>query len=246
MSPWYEASFGCEYLNLYAHRNLAEARANIGALMKLVPLGKDELLLDLCCGAGRHLLALYEVGFRRLVGLDLSAELLAVASESLAGMGGITLVRADMRYLPFKGCFSTVLSLFTSFGYFDEDQENRAVLTAVCQALRKGGVFVLDYLNREYVISHLVPSDEREVFGRRVHNIRRLTDNGRRVEKVTTVMTETGAQRQFFESVRLYSLTEMQEMFRSEGFSNVNAYGSLAGQSFGPDSERLVLIAEKG
>ncbi|MGQ9554972.1 MAG: class I SAM-dependent methyltransferase [Anaerolineae bacterium] len=246
MMPWYEASFGCEYLNLYAHRDVAEARANIRALTQLLPLSKDEPLLDLCCGAGRHLLALYELGCHRLVGLDLSAELLAVAAESLAGMEGITLVRADMRQLPFAGCFTTVLSLFTSFGYFDKDEENRAALAAVCQALRQRGVFVLDYLNRDYVVSHLVSSDERELSGRRVRNIRRLTDDGRRVEKVTTVVTEAGDRRQFFESVRLYSLAEMQEMLHSEGFANISAYGSLAGQEFGPGSERLILVAEKG
>ena len=260
MMPWYEASFGCEYLELYAHRGIAEARANIGAITALISppktreirrmtlsatIFRDEPLLDLCCGAGRHLLALHELGFRRLVGLDLSAELLAVAAASLAGAEDVALVQGDMRHLPYEGYFATVLSLFTSFGYFDEDTENRAVLATVYRALRAGGVFVLDYINRDHVISHLVPRDEKEIAGRRVRTVRHLTDDGRRVEKTTTVVTDTESTRQFFESVRLYSLAEMREMLLAEGFVNVRAYGSLAGSDFGRDSERLVLVAEK-
>ena len=76
MTQWYEESFGREYLELYAHRDAAEARADIAAILCLLSPPKDEPLLDLCCGACRHVLILREMGFDQIVGLDLSAELL--------------------------------------------------------------------------------------------------------------------------------------------------------------------------
>ncbi|HUT18782.1 MAG TPA: class I SAM-dependent methyltransferase, partial [Anaerolineae bacterium] len=76
MSPWYEDSFGSEYLELYAHRDEEEARSEIEAVVRLLDPPREEPLLDLCCGACRHILVLREMGFTRIVGLDLSEKLL--------------------------------------------------------------------------------------------------------------------------------------------------------------------------
>jgi len=253
MTAWYEKSFGCEYLALYAHRDTAEARADIQAMIKLLSPPKDEPLLDLCCGACRHLLVLREMGFSQLVGLDLSEELLQVAAEHLAdgdaesgeAPNRVRLVRADMRAIPYENYFATVLSLFTSFGYFENDEENRAVLKAVRRSLKPGGKFLMDYMNRDYVVSHLVERDEKVLPDRYVKNVRCLTDDCRRVEKTTTVIAKSGAKHEFNESVRLYSEAEMIEMLKAAGLVPLRSYGSLKGQDFGPESKRLVIVAEK-
>ncbi|MBN1873832.1 MAG: methyltransferase domain-containing protein [Anaerolineae bacterium] len=241
--PWYEASFGQEYLELYAHRNAAEARADVQAVLALIAPAKDTPLLDLCCGAGRHLVILREQGFTQLVGLDLSPDLLRVAAEDTGG--DVPLVRADMRGLPFREHFATVLSLFTSFGYFTEDEENQAVLRMAYRVLRPGGTLLMDYINRDYIIAHLVPEDEKVLSGRHVRNTRRLTGAGRRVEKTTVVTSETGAQRTYRESVRLFSRAEMRAMLQVAGFVTVQEYGALDGRPFSPDTPRLILRAEK-
>lgn len=264
--PWYEDSFGADYLALYAHRDLAEARANARAVLALLSPPRDEPLLDLCCGAGRMLVALRELGFTRLVGLDLSSDLLSVAAADLerAGVaevatvepgqtpppwpddGRVVLVRSDMRCIPYEGYFATVLSIFTSFGYFESDDDNRAVLDAAYRALRPGGAFLMDYLNRDRVVAGLVPDDERRTGEWHVRNQRRITPDGRRVEKTTTVTDGRGRTRRFLESVRMYSEPEMRRMLHDAGFAEARAYGSFAGEPFGPESERLILLARKG
>ena len=255
MNPWYEDSFGCEYLELYAHRDEAEARADIEAIVRLLDPPRDEPLLDLCCGACRHIAVLREMGFRQIVGLDLSAELLEagacrLGSEGLAASRrpcpGVELVQSDMREIPYEGYFATVLSLFTSFGYFESDEENGRVMSEVFRALRPGGRFLIDYLNREYVIATLVERDERTVGDQRIENVRRLTDGCRRVEKTTTVTGIDGTVRRFHESVRMYSRQEMVQMLRAAGFADVVCYGSLGGGTCSESSPRLILIAEKG
>lgn len=254
MTEWYESSFGYDYLELYAHRDEAEARADIQAIIDLLSPPKKEPLLDLCCGACRHLLVLREMGFSQLVGLDLSEELLRVGAERLeqpnagtaSGCAGVRLVRSDMRVIPYENHFTTVLSLFTSFGYFGEDEENQAVLDAVYRCLRPGGRLLMDYLNRDYVVAHLVERDEMDLADRHIQNVRCLTDGCRRVEKTTTVTDRSGKKHEFHESVRMYSQVEMFGMLTSAGFADIYCYGSLTGQACDAESKRLILIAEKG
>ncbi len=248
MIPWYVRSFGRDYLDLYSHRNDAEAQADVEAIINLTNPPKDEPLLDLACGAGRHLLALHNAGFRRLVGLDLSDELLQVAAERLAeaGAGGIELVNADMGHIPYAEYFATVLSLFTSFGYFERDEENKAVFAAVGASMRPGGQFLLDTLNRDWVMAHLVTEEEQKMTGRRLQIERRLTPDGRRVEKTTRVLEPGNQEKTYHESVRLYPPSEIETMLKEEGFTNIRRFGSLEGEPHRPESPRLILVAEKG
>jgi len=141
VNDWFERSFGRDYLALYPHRDNAEARSDVAAIVDLIDPPRDGPLLDLCCGAGRHLLALHEAGFSDLTGIDLSQVLLDVARRQLDAVdgAGIRLVRSDMRQIPFADHFATILSLFTSFGYFSESEEDEAVLRAARGALRPGG-----------------------------------------------------------------------------------------------------------
>ncbi len=243
--PWYENSFGYEYLALYAHRDAAEAHAAVQAIAELVAPPQNQPLLDLCCGAGRHLLSLRQLGFTNLIGLDLSAELLNVAQQSL-NRTQVRLVRADMRDIPFANVFGAVLSLFTSFGYFERDEENQAVLAAVWRSLQPGGVFLIDYLNSTSVIDNLVEHDEKTLPDRHICNVRSLSSDRKRVTKTTTVTTTSGQTRTFYESVRLYPEREMIAMLRDEKFVEIASYGSLDGKSFdAANSKRLILRARK-
>jgi ubiquinone/menaquinone biosynthesis C-methylase UbiE len=251
MIPWYKESFGLAYLDLYAHRDDREAQKDIQTIVKLISPPEDEPLLDLGCGAGRHLCVLRDMGFSQLVGLDLSQELLDVAAKQLAdpGIGDsdsrVQLIQADMRAIPQTDYFATVLSLFTSFGYFERDDENENVLAAVHRALKPGGTFLIDYMNRGHVIAHLVAYDEKVLTDRRIKNTRCLTADSRRVEKTTLVIRD-GVEHQFHESVRLYSADEMVDMLEAVGFESIQRYGSLDGEEFTPTSPRLVIVARKG
>jgi len=248
MIPWYVHSFGRDYAELYAHRDDDEAEADVRALIALIAPKKQDPLLDLGCGTGRHLVALQRAGFQTLVGLDLSSDLLAIAAERLRPIASESarLIRVDMRNIPYESYFATVLSLFTSFGYFEQDEANMAVLRAVERALRPGGQLLLDHLNRAHVRANLVPSETQELDGRHLHFRRGVTTDGRRVKKTTRVVEQDGTVKVFHESVRMYTLDEMEEMLSKAGFLNVRSYGSLLGDAYSLESPRLVLVAEKG
>lgn len=245
---WYERSFGPDYLALYPHRDDAEAERDVASLVALIDPPTDQPLLDLGCGAGRHILSLHQRGFTQLVGIDLSSDLLDVARARLheAGADSVELLRTDMREIPFHSRFGTIISMFTSFGYFDSTGEDARMLAAVHNALCPGGTFLLDTLGRQWTIAHLQPREQRVVGDLHLNITRTITADGQRVEKETRVSTPGRAVRVYRESVRMYGPDELREMLSSVGFERVTLHGSLTGDPFDDTSKRTVAVACKG
>ena len=143
MPEWFEEWFGEEYLQLYPHRDDAEADRAVALIVRATGLVPGWRVLDVGSGAGRHARAFRAVG-ARCVGLDLSRTLLRVAR----GVTDAPLVRADMRRMPIRpGSMDLTVSLFTSFGYFEHDEEHAAALREMVATIRPGGWFVIDFLN---------------------------------------------------------------------------------------------------
>jgi len=247
VTAWYESTFGRDYLSLYPHRNDEEAIQDIAALLRLTDLPRREPLLDLCCGAGRHLAALRREGFTDLTGLDLSSHLLAEARARLdaASMEDVQLLRADMRDIPQRDRFTAIISLFTSFGYFASQQEDERVLVSAYRALTRDGTFVLDTLNREHVLASLTPSEEKELGDMCVRIRRHISRDGLRVEKETRVTQPGSPVTIYRESVRMYAKREIEDMLGRIGFVNTHFFGSLQGDAFTNSSARMVFVTSK-
>lgn len=242
--PWYETAFGADYLRRYAHRDEEEARQGVALLARGGNIDPDRPVLDLCCGAGRHLAPLDALG-GCTIGGDLSMALLREAR------GNHPVVRIDMRHLPFRcETFAVVTNFFTAFGYFDEDRENFSVFDEVYRILEPGGWFFLDFMNVEPVIRDLEGKGGREEEeavdgqGRRWRVTRRLTP-GPRVEKKMDCL-ETPCSPSIRESVRLFRETELVGGLKKAGFAVQNRYGSYEGTTFEKDSSpRLILLSRK-
>ena len=241
---WYDRSFGPDYLRLYAHRDQAEARQGIDLVVRRLGLQPAMAVLDLCCGAGRHLFALAERGFGP-VGLDRSSVLLGHARQE--GWGG-PLIRSDMRHLPLRSrTFDCVVSFFTSFGYFPDDEENARVLVEGARVLRPGGALLLDYLNREHVLSRGLTDSREEREGMVVEQQRRWNRHSDTVDKTIRIFSEAhpGEHRVYRESVKLYAPDRVLSFFRDAGLKVIDRVGSLAGESYQPSSPRLIVLGRK-
>ncbi|HUU29108.1 MAG TPA: methyltransferase domain-containing protein [archaeon] len=246
---WYKKTFGKTYLDIYSHRDDTEAR-KVRNLFELLysPLvekkGSQVLcILDLCSGQGRYSRVLAQAG-HRVVGLDLSEELLREAQSYLEASpplpGHIWLVRADMRRIPFYKKFDLVINMFTSFGYFEEDEENQKVLDSIKQALKPGGRFLIDYLNHCAVLKNLVKEDDFQTNGLSVKQWRTISADGLRVEKKVIVKGPDWQDR-FDESVRLFSKEELENMLRGAGLEVDRIFGDYTGAPYTDDSPRLIL-----
>lgn len=240
-SEWYVTAFGDQYPLLYAHRDDAAAAEELGGLAPLLgrPLAGARAL-DLACGAGRHAEALAAAGARP-TGLDLSPLLLtrAAARRTLRGR----LVRGDLRRLPFGPVFDLVLNLFTSCGYFADDEENELALREMARVLAPGGVLVIDHIHRERLLRDLVPEDTREADGFVIRQRREI--RGDRIRKEIIVRAPDGGERRFVEDVRLYRPEELAVLLEAAGLAGVRFHGSLGGGPFGPAAPRMVVIAAK-
>ncbi|MEO7042900.1 MAG: class I SAM-dependent methyltransferase [Gemmatimonadaceae bacterium] len=196
------------------------------------------LALDLACGSGRHVRALSKHTWT--VGLDLSMELLAVAESEFAGA---PYVRADIRELPFQDqAFDLVVNLFTSFGYFSSDSENRHVLDEVSRVLKRGGNLVIDYLNADQVRAELVPQDTCKVGNRLVTQIRRITPDGRYVEKE---ISADGFERTYMERVRLFEPDDIRCLLHDAGLDIDRELGDYAGGPIDGESPRAIFFAHR-
>jgi SAM-dependent methyltransferase len=146
-----------------------------------------------------------------------------------------------MRHIPFSNAFDAVLSFFTTFGYFKKDEENLETLKSIQEALKPGGYFLLDYLNKTHVLDNLVPEDSRNENGYEIIQERYYNQDEERIEKRIT-LKENGEVREYLESVRLYTLEEMQSMLKKTMLQLEQTFGDFDGSPFTPKSPRLILV----
>ena len=121
-TDWFDSH---HYHLLYQHRNDSEAEEFIQNIINYLQLKENSKVLDLACGKGRHALQLHQLGFD-VLGIDLSEESIALAKTHETH--GLRYQIGDMRELNLNEKFDISLNLFTSFGYFRKEGENKAVL----------------------------------------------------------------------------------------------------------------------
>lgn len=241
-ADWYAQSFGKDYLIVYKHRDFSGALREVRAMADWLGLPRGARVLDLCCGMGRHALALAELGYR-VTGVDLSRVLLEEAKKHDPA-DSVTWVRGDMRNVPLNGPFDAVVNLFTSFGYFAGDEENGAVLQEMGRLLRPGGRFLLDFLNPGHVRRHLVPRSVRTVDGETIEEMREIRDG--RVEKTIVIRSGAGGERRYKESVKLYEKADFKRLMQGTELAVERVFGDYDGSDHVAESSpRLILLGRK-
>src|SRR6059036_984430 len=100
----------------------AVADEQVEKILRLTGLGGGTVL-DLCCGPGRHAVALAKRGFA-VTAVDRTPFLLDHARARAAEAGlSVEFVLSDMRRFKRPEAFDLILNIFTSFGYFNEKSD---------------------------------------------------------------------------------------------------------------------------
>src|SRR5262249_34701663 len=138
-SPWYEAFYGRDYLDIYDFYLTPERTAKeLAFIERTLELRPGQRLLDLCSGHGRHSIPLGRKGIR-VAGIVQSLEYVQMAAKAARAEAlGVASIHGDMRYLPFEGCFDAAMNVFSSFGYMESELGDAMVLRAVADALKPG------------------------------------------------------------------------------------------------------------
>ncbi len=237
---WFESA---DYLKVYKHRDFHDAEKLTATLLEKIKLRKNSFVLDAACGNGRYSVLLSQMGFR-VVGFDLSRNLLAVAQEHAKQKKcDILLFRADLRKVCLKKKFDLILLAFTSFGYFENDEENLEFIRTSFNLLKIKGYFVLDFFNERFVRNNLVRYSEKKVDKLRIEERRKIESNS----VVKTITIDNGKdKRTYFEKVKLYGKDFIVKQMGLIGYKIVDIFGNYEGGEFDPElSERLIIIGRK-
>jgi len=214
-------------------------------VLKLPPHSK---ILDLCCGYGRHTYSLSKAGDYKMTGVDLSDDYLKIAKSKFSA-SNIDYFKGDMRNLSFEDCFDAVINLFTSFGFFDSDDENEKVLKEINKVLKKNGLFLLDYENKFFFVFNDVFKKEtywKEMGDNCYYLCESSYDiiNEREIFKAQLIKNgkieaTTGY------NIRLYSFPEIKRMLIRNGFEIKQVWGDYLSNPYSVKSKRLIILSKK-
>jgi len=155
---WWRSLFNSVYLKTDGDvvENQENTAREVDLLTEAAGLEPQDRILDLCCGQGRHCLELARRGFKNVTGLDRSRYLVRLARKR-AGQAGlpITFREGDARKLRLpESTFHCVAILGNSFGYFQREEDDLAVLGAARRILQPGAVLALDIVDGAWMREH--------------------------------------------------------------------------------------------
>ena len=243
---WYndESFWRDMYPFMFTEQRFFEAEQQVEKVLNLTrPAGRR--VLDLCCGPGRFAvpLALHDY---QVTGVDVTGYLLekaaAYAEEKEAE---VEWIQSDMRDFARPGQYDLILNLFTSFGYFDDKEEDVEVLDKIYLNLRPGGACLIDVLGKECLARIFLPAlTEVLPDGSRVVQVNQVFDDWTRV-RAEWVLIRDGKAKSYRFHFTIYSGLELRERMEGSGFVDVRLYGGLDGDEYDTRAQRLIAVGRK-
>lgn len=238
-TDWFTSWFNTPYYHiLYKDRNEQDAQLFMQNITQFLQLPKESHIVDLPCGKGRHSVYLNSLGYR-VTGGDLSENSIEFAKQFENDR--LKFKVKDMRQ-PFSNSYDAVFNLFTSFGYFESDEDEILVLENMKNGLSEQGVLVLDFLNVVYVKDHLVQKEIKTVDGIDFHIEREIKD-GFILKHIS--FSDKGVDHSYTEQVKYLDLAKFQEYFAAAGLKIQHVFGDYKLSEYNEQtSDRLILVAQ--
>lgn len=238
---WFAEWFDTPYYHLlYKHRNFDEAALFISNLLNYLQPGKKAVLLDACCGKGRHALYMNKAGFS-VDAFDLSENNIRLAQQNQTAT--LHFYKNDIRTPLFLNKYDVVFNLFTSFGYFENEADNISAIKALSDSIKPEGVLVMDFLNAHKTIDNMVEKEQKKV-GELTFNIKRKVKNGFIVKQIS--FEDNGRKFKFEERVKALYENDFKKYFNLAGLKLFKTAGDYHLNDFNKTtSDRLILFAKK-
>jgi SAM-dependent methyltransferase len=243
---WYEDDSLWEkfYDCMFDKDSFKLAQSQSQNLISLVNHSVDSIL-DVGCGPGRHCIALSKMGYK-VIGVDSSPFLLSKAKINSASLKlNSQFIQADMLDYSLKKPVDLIINMFNSFGYFDSQKKNQAFVQRCFDNLSDSGTFIIDTVGKETLARQIEPVHLSEYDNGDIRIERPLLIENMQIfsNEWILIQGEKAFRRNYQHYV--YTPVELSHMCYKAGFKNVNAYGSLNGDDYDLESERLVIVAEK-
>lgn len=234
---WYASWFNTPYYHiLYRNRDHREAAEFMNSLTARLNLEKNDKILDLACGRGRHAKYLYRQGFD-VTGVDLSEESIAYAKE----YERYRLHFAVHNMLkPYPDQFDAVFNLFTSFGYFEKEKDNLKTIQAIKESLKPEGYGVIDFLNSKVAIENLVPNEVKTI-GNITFDIEKFTEENFIFKNIR--FRDKGKDFSFTERIMALTLKDFKRYIEESGMKLIEVFGDYKLRAFNENSSpRLIVL----
>jgi len=244
--PWWEDLFNEDFMRAGGRVTDEQIRREVTFIEESLGVAAGGVVLDLGCGAGHHAVEFASRGYG-VVGYDLSLYQLALAADVAQERSQkINFLQGDMREMAFEEMFDGVFCWNTTFGYFEEDK-NLAVAQRVFKALRPGGMFLIDVINRDYAATHAPSQVWYEGDSCVCMDDMSVDFISSRLRVKRSIILDDGRTKESLYSLRLYSLHELGKLLHEVGFRVTEASGhpSTPGVFFGPNSPRIIMLAQR-
>jgi SAM-dependent methyltransferase len=229
---------------LFSPQRIANASFEVSQVLALVDIPRKAKILDLCCGTGRHSLELARRGYK-VTGVDRTREYLEQAGEQAAKEGlKVDFIQEDMKIFRQPDTFDLVINLFTSFGFFEDQADDRKMIDNIFCSLKPGGTLVMDLSGKEVLARDFRERDWREVEGVFWLEERKVASDWGSIQS-RWIMFKDDRRYENTINLRLYSAAELTGLLRASGFSSASAYGDLDGSPYDNRARRLVVVSKK-
>jgi len=234
---WFDSPY---YHILYKNRDEKEAKFFIENLVQYLSLKKRSKLLDIACGKGRHATYFNSLGFD-VVGVDLSTNSITSAKENENATLQFSV--HDMREVYQENQFDVATNLFTSFGYFEKDEDEQKAINAMAINLKKDGILVIDFMNAKKIMTNLVAS-EIKIIDSITFDISRKVVNQHIIKDIH--INDSKTKHYFQEKVKTLTLTDFSDFITNAGLKIIDIFGNYKLEAFNAQtSDRLILICKK-
>ena len=240
---------------IFSEGSFSAARQELKDLLFLLqPLIQSESqegvqALDLGSGPGRHTLPLLDFGYA-VDAVDLNKSYLEeLTNRAGSNSESLKILHQDMRVALLENRYDLAICLFTSFGYFEDWDDNLKLLKNIFSSLKDGAYFVLEVTSPSNFIC-----DDKGMGNRRrqisaddsLVEVWKVTSvaSHRRVQNDWTFMTKGKTQRFQFQHW-LFTKKDLEQLLEEAGFRSSLFYSTYKGHAYSPESESIIVLAQK-
>ncbi|MCP9769372.1 class I SAM-dependent methyltransferase [Lacihabitans sp. LS3-19] len=241
MAEWFAEWFDTPFYHiLYKSRGENEAQKFIDNLAEKLNFSSDWQYCDMACGKGRHAIYLNSKNFE-VTGLDLSPN--NIWHAQCAENEKLQFHEHDIRDTFRPEYFDVMLNLFTSFGYFENQEENQKAVKAMSNSLKSGGILVLDYMNSRKAIEGFNSHYEKTVDGIQF-NINKRIEFGFIFKNIS--FENEGKNHKYEERVKLLFLEDFKHFFEASNLTLIDVYGDYELNPYQDlASDRMIMVCKK-
>jgi len=244
MPEWFEEFFGGLYAEVMPRVfDDGATLEQVRVIKKLLRLRKGQRVLDIPCGMGRLTIPMAKTGCK-LTGVDLMQPYIARAKRRAADEDlDIEFISGDMRRIDFDNVFDAAINWFGSFGYFS-DAENLIFCKRVLKALKPGGSFLVETMNKSWLLSHFRSEGKHKIGDIEIEKRHRWDANTSRVEATWTFRKGRTIEKRTMK-IKLLNGTGIRALLRAAGFRNIKIFPNPPTGRFTRHAVRMIAIGKR-